>query len=58
MITIIRSDEVAEARDYLSEIFVDGFYVWLKYFSKDKDKLINALNTFERGDVSDWIKRN
>ena len=58
MITIIRSNEVAEARDYLAEIFVDGFYVWLKYFSKDKDKLINALNTFERGDVSDWIKRN
>ncbi|NLK11997.1 MAG: hypothetical protein GX312_00190 [Candidatus Phytoplasma sp.] len=53
MITIIRSDEVAETRDYLAEIFVDGFYVWLKYFSKDKDKLINALNTFERGDVSD-----
>ena len=43
MITIIRSDEVAEARDYLAEIFVDGFYVWLKYFSKDKDKLINAF---------------
>lgn len=27
----------------LSAIFVDGFYQWLKFFSKDKHKLANAL---------------
>ncbi len=43
MITIIRSDEVVDARDYLSEIFVEGFYKWLKIFNKDKSKLKKAF---------------
>ncbi|HBI74485.1 MAG TPA: N-acetyltransferase [Ruminococcaceae bacterium] len=31
------------ARSTISEIFVDGFYQWLKYFSKDKQKLSRAF---------------
>lgn len=29
--------------DTISEIFVDGFFRWLKYFSKDKEKLKRAF---------------
>ncbi len=28
----------------ISEIFVDGFFQWLKFFSKDKDKLTKAFS--------------
>lgn len=31
------------ARMQISEIFTDGFFQWLKYFSKDKGKLANAF---------------
>jgi hypothetical protein len=30
-------------RNEMSAIFVDGFYQWLNYFSKDKDKLFKAF---------------
>lgn len=30
-------------REQISEIFVDGFYEWIKFFSKDKDVLKNAF---------------
>jgi ribosomal protein S18 acetylase RimI-like enzyme len=30
-------------RPQISRIFVEGFYQWLKYFSKDKEKLTRAL---------------
>lgn len=43
MIIVKRSDEVMDARDYLVEMFVEGFYKWLKIFSKDKNKLKNAF---------------
>lgn len=32
-----------DIKSEMSKIFVDGFYEWLKYFSKDKDKLIEAF---------------
>lgn len=33
----------SDIKSELSKIFVDGFYVWLKYFSKNKDKLAKAF---------------
>lgn len=32
------------ANNKISKIFVDGFYEWLHYFSKDKTKLTNAFS--------------
>lgn len=32
-----------DVRDRISEIFVDGFFQWLKFFSKDKDVLTGAF---------------
>lgn len=32
------------ANNKISKIFVDGFYEWLHYFSKDKTKLANAFS--------------
>jgi ribosomal protein S18 acetylase RimI-like enzyme len=32
-----------QTRMKISEIFVDGFYQWLNYFSKDKGKLVKAF---------------
>lgn len=41
---IIRAAELGnDARMKISELFVDGFYQWLKYFSKDKAKLAKAF---------------
>lgn len=41
---VIRAAEYDEKiRDKISSIFVDGFYQWLKFFSKDKQKLTNAF---------------
>jgi ribosomal protein S18 acetylase RimI-like enzyme len=50
-----------EMKPQISRVFVDGFYQWLRYFSKDKAKLTQALahmfNTdcffvaIEKGDV-------
>jgi len=33
-----------DPRLQMSRIFVEGFYQWLKYFSKDKDKLSQAVS--------------
>jgi ribosomal protein S18 acetylase RimI-like enzyme len=33
-----------EAKTQLSKIFVDAFYQWLQFFSKDKEKLIKAFS--------------
>ena len=41
---IYRADELGFViREEMSRIFVDGFYQWLHYFSKDKEKLRNAF---------------
>lgn len=42
---IIRASEYGnDTRIKISKIFVDGFFQWLKFFSKDKDKLTKALS--------------
>lgn len=42
---IIRSSEFNnDTRMKISEIFVDGFFQWLKFFSKDKVKLVKAFS--------------
>ena len=38
------SDLQPNARLEISRIFVEGFYEWFKYFSKDKNKLISAFS--------------
>ena len=50
--------KVMLAREYgedasiqISQIFVEGFYQWLKFFSKDKEKLINAFKHIFNLDV-------
>ena len=40
-----------DINDRMSEIFVEGFYQWLKYFSKDKKKLANAFSHMFNPDV-------
>ncbi|ULL14972.1 GNAT family N-acetyltransferase [Paenibacillus sp. H1-7] len=41
---IIRASELGyEEKMKISEIFVDGFYQWLHFFSKDKGKLTRAF---------------
>ena len=41
---IIRATELGnDVRMEISELFVDGFYQWLKYFSKDRAKLSKAF---------------
>lgn len=41
---IIRASEFGNgARTEISEIFVDGFYQWLNFFSADKEKLSKAF---------------
>ncbi|MDR1641195.1 MAG: GNAT family N-acetyltransferase [Clostridiales bacterium] len=37
------SDLPFDAREQISRIFSDGFYQWLRYFSKDKAKLARAF---------------
>lgn len=32
-----------EIKPQISQIFVEGFYQWLRFFSKDKVKLTNAF---------------
>lgn len=50
-----------DPRQQISEIIVDGFYQWLKYFSKDKTELTNAfahmfnLNVFYAALIEDKI---
>lgn len=42
---IIRAGEFEnDAKMKISEIFVDGFFQWLNFFSKDKDKLTKAFS--------------
>lgn len=43
MDVILASTLDNNARAAISDIFVDGFYQWLKYFSKDKQKLSRAF---------------
>jgi ribosomal protein S18 acetylase RimI-like enzyme len=43
MNVILARDFNHDAGMQISEIFVEGFYQWLKYFSKDKGKLKNAF---------------
>lgn len=40
-----------DVNDQISEIFVDGFYQWLFYFSKDKEKLRNAFSHMFNRDI-------
>jgi ribosomal protein S18 acetylase RimI-like enzyme len=40
-----------DTNDKISKIFVDGFYQWLHYFSKDKKKLVNAFSHMFNLDV-------
>jgi len=40
----LRSDMASKnPREQMGEIFADGYYEWLKYFSKDKEKLAKAF---------------
>ncbi len=49
---IIRSNEFDnDTKTKISEIFVDVFFQWLKYFSKDKDKLTRAFSHMFNLDV-------
>lgn len=42
---IIRASEFGnDTKMKISEIFVDGFFQWLNFFSKDKDKLAKAFS--------------
>lgn len=42
---IIRASELGnDTKMKISEIFVDGFFQWLNFFSKDKDKLAKAFS--------------
>ncbi|MFA5527026.1 MAG: GNAT family N-acetyltransferase [Peptostreptococcales bacterium] len=42
---IIRANEFGnDTKIKISKIFVDGFYQWLNFFSKDKDKLTKAFS--------------
>lgn len=43
MKVLCANDIDGDIHKQISEIFVDGFYQWLKFFSKDKQKLANAL---------------
>lgn len=43
MIEIKKAKDEENSRQALVEIFVDGFYSWLKFFSKKKEKLISAF---------------
>ena len=41
----IKADKLTfDPRPQLGAIFVEGFYQWLKYFSKDKEKLSRAVS--------------
>ena len=36
MLEIKQSSTFENSRIYLADIFVEGFYIWLKYFSKNR----------------------
>ena len=40
-----------DPRQQLSKIFTDGFYQWLKFFSKDKEKLSRTFSHMFNLDV-------
>lgn len=43
-IKIMKADTLGDdIRPQISEVFVGGFYQWLKYFSKDEEKLARAF---------------
>ncbi len=43
-IKIVKANEIeGNVKQQISEIFVEGFWQWLKYFAKDKTKLANAF---------------
>ena len=48
---LIASKHSEDAKDKISKIFVDGFYQWLLYFSKDKDKLVKAFSHMFNQDI-------
>jgi hypothetical protein len=48
---LIASKHGKDVNDKISKIFVDGFYQWLLYFSKDKNKLVNALSHMFNPDI-------
>ena len=43
MLEIKQSSTFENSRVYLADFFVEGFYIWLKYFSKNKTKLKKAF---------------
>lgn len=44
MLTVKRAAELSDdIRNDISRIFVEGFFQWLRFFSKDKDRLARAL---------------
>lgn len=43
MIEVRQSLTFENSRKYLADFFVEGFYSWIKYFSKDEDKLKKAF---------------
>lgn len=47
----LASEHDKAINDRISEIFVDGFYQWLRFFSKDKGKLVNAFSHMFNRDV-------
>jgi ribosomal protein S18 acetylase RimI-like enzyme len=51
---IIHASEFGNSNDTkmeISKIFVDGFFQWLHFFSKDKDKLVKAFSHMFNLDV-------
>ena len=48
---LIASKHGKDVNDKISKIFVDGFYQWLLYFSKDKKKLMNAFSHMFNTDI-------
>lgn len=49
---VVRANELGNrAKDKMSDIFVDGFYQWLKFFSKDKRRLTKAFSHMFNLDV-------
>ena len=48
---LIASKHGKDVNDKISRIFVDGFYQWLLYFSKDKKRLINAFSHMLNTDI-------
>lgn len=51
MIITLASEFGNDVKIKISKIFVDGFFQWLHFFSKDKDKLIKAFSHMFNLDV-------